>query len=598
MRPRRQPLTLADYLVVAICPTLIGLLVGSLMWFLVEVFYQGDGKFVMFWVLSFFVLGIVSIARLSMEQGWGKASLAVLPLAGAVGLLTPPVIWPLLALVWWAAHKLTWDSTLIDDSQDTSGQGLLNQMGLESSDQQQGGCGSAQPNHGSAAKFEATTTAPDEPPSPWWYQFLEADKRPHAPGVWVIYFSLAALPLFGVGGWFVTDPVARARVFGLLVIYVASGMGLLLATSFLGLRRYLRQRQLQMPMEMTSTWIVVGVVMICAMLLVAAILPRPRPEQSLTQVPVSITSAARKATKIAFGKRGIQDDKSEDPATAAAREGQKTERKGKEPGGENGDPAPAKGEKGQGGEGKGKSDGGGKSKGGKDAKGGEQKGEQAAKGGEEQSKGGEQKEPLNATESKESSSQKWSPQETLSQVSSAIQQSIGPLFRWIAIVALVLAGLGAAWVYREELWAAWLKLLAELRELWESWFGGKKQIRHTEEELASPAPPPRMFASFADPFLTGDAARMPWPQLVRYTFSALEAWAREHDCPRDADQTPLEFGQALATAEPAIAADVQALIVSYSQLAYAPRGAANGQAESLRQLWFNLRSLGERAPAH
>ena len=49
-----------------------------------------------------------------------------------------------------------------------------------------------------------------------------------------------------------SDPSSRSFVFRLLVIYVASGMALLLATSFLGLRRYLRQRKLQMPLEMTT----------------------------------------------------------------------------------------------------------------------------------------------------------------------------------------------------------------------------------------------------------------------------------------------------------------------------------------------------------
>jgi hypothetical protein len=60
---RRAPETLADYLVVAICPALIMLLVGSLMYFLVEVFYQGEYRGRLLWVMAMFVLGIVGIAR-------------------------------------------------------------------------------------------------------------------------------------------------------------------------------------------------------------------------------------------------------------------------------------------------------------------------------------------------------------------------------------------------------------------------------------------------------------------------------------------------------------------------------------------------------
>ena len=154
--------------------------------------------------------------------------------------------------------------------------------------------------------------------------------------MWVVYFSLAALPLFGIGGWFVpaADPARRSLVFGLLVIYVASGMGLLLATSFLGLRRYLRQRKLEMPLEMTSTWILVGIAMIFATLIVAAILPRPSREYSLSQLPFTVTSAVRRASRFAMGKEGTKDDSGENKATTEAEGGANdgTERREGRPG--------------------------------------------------------------------------------------------------------------------------------------------------------------------------------------------------------------------------------------------------------------------------
>src|SRR3954452_23587285 len=83
---RRSPETLADYLIVAICPALIMLLVGSLMWFLVEVFYQGEFKVRLLWVMAMFVLAIVGIARISMEEGLAYASLFGAPLAGVIAL--------------------------------------------------------------------------------------------------------------------------------------------------------------------------------------------------------------------------------------------------------------------------------------------------------------------------------------------------------------------------------------------------------------------------------------------------------------------------------------------------------------------------------
>src|SRR3954453_6404529 len=144
---RRSPETLADYLVVAIAPALIMLLVGSLMWFLVEVFYQGEFKWRLLWVMAMFVMGIVSVARISMESGMERASLFGGPFAAVIALAVMKfasdgliIAGPLMILVWWAAHKLTWDCTLTDDTQDASGQGLLQQMGLDSS------AGSADPS--------------------------------------------------------------------------------------------------------------------------------------------------------------------------------------------------------------------------------------------------------------------------------------------------------------------------------------------------------------------------------------------------------------------------------------------------------------------
>ena len=48
----------------------------------------------------------------------------------------------------------------------------------------------------------------------------------------------------------------------------------------------------------------------------------------------------------------------------------------------------------------------------------------------------------------------------------------------------------------------------------------------------------RRFADFSDPFAAGTAGRYPPEELVRYTFEALEAWARDNGQPRLPEQTP------------------------------------------------------------
>jgi len=481
-------------------------------------------------------------------------------------------------------------------------------MGLDSG----GGQSQAPPGTTvTADQIEATSSKVPLPEKYWWDRLLEPDRRPHAPGVWVVYFSLAALPLFGIGGWFVTDPTARAAAFSLLVVYVACGMGLLLATSFLGLRRYLRQRRLQMPMEMTTTWILVGIAMVFATLIVATILPRPRREQSLSVVPSAMRSAFSRVSRFAMGNDGMRDDAAKNVATTDAKQNQETDRQG----GNSADKSEgqAKGSAADSGKGSssgdsGKSGGGGKGKSGKssssDAKGDKSQNQNAEadsnrKSGDSSQKPEQQEQSQSSGKRDQQSDDNHRaepPKQNAGSQQSSSRPSFNPLSlltlllgagaRWLLYGALVIGLLVAAWYYREDLLAAWQKLLEELRELWESLFG-KKQTTAEAELPLHVAAPPRLFASFRDPFLTGDASRMSWPQLVRYTFEALEAWGGEHECARAAGQTPLEFALALAAVEPQIAAGAQSLAGWYSQIAYAPKAAA-GSPDVLRELWAAL----------
>jgi hypothetical protein len=302
-KPRPQ-MTSADYVVIALSPLLIMVLVGSLCFFLLEVGYRGQFSGRLHWILFWFVVGAVGIARISMEEGAERASLYGLGLAGAVAVAvmrfvdSPWIAWGLMALTWWCAHKLTWDCTLIDDEQDASGEGLLQVAGLEE------GLGAE------AGKTSQTgdDLDDDKPKRPaWWQRMLESPeerrKRPHAPGVWVIYFSLAALPLFGLGQAFIPagDVERRRQAFWLLVWYVGSGMGLLLTTSFLGLRRYLRQRKLEMPLTMTGAWLSVGAALIVILVLVTMLVPRPSPEYPVENlIANAVSSPLRQASKHAF----------------------------------------------------------------------------------------------------------------------------------------------------------------------------------------------------------------------------------------------------------------------------------------------------------
>jgi hypothetical protein len=123
--------TVTDYMAAGIGPAFIMILVGSLVFFLVEVLYVGQYSGQLLWCLFFFVFAAVLIARISIEAGWARASLFGLPLAVAIWLaLQFYVEYPaespaqdlkwainlgLIALTWWCAHRLTWDCTFVED---------------------------------------------------------------------------------------------------------------------------------------------------------------------------------------------------------------------------------------------------------------------------------------------------------------------------------------------------------------------------------------------------------------------------------------------------------------------------------------------------
>ena len=339
----RYDKTLADYLVIAVSPALIMALIGSLVFFLLEVFYQGNFDVRLHYILSLFIFAVVLIGRISIEEGIDRAALFALPLAvltlvainrfvafhGAILASFSFVInCGLIALTWWCAHKLTWDCTMIEETEPSSGEGLLDAAGLGKgakaappSDGKETSCGAGvSPAYaaGTAAPQKLDAGAGDPRPAGRWNNWRDSRKKPHAPGVWIVYFSLAALPLFGLGQLAIPAAQAGRRryAFCLLAVYVASGLGLLLTTSFLGLRRYLRQRRLPMPLLMANTWIVLGLALICAVMGLALFMPRPSAEFAISQFPAVMGSPDQKPSKHGVGRDGVKGHEADRPSSA------------------------------------------------------------------------------------------------------------------------------------------------------------------------------------------------------------------------------------------------------------------------------------------
>ena len=735
--PRRLDKTLADYVTIAISPVLIMALVGSLVFFLQEVFYQGNYEGRVTWILSLFVMAIVLIGRISIEEGNQRAVLFAIPLAVAVGLAIMQfsdgglLHFGLMALCWWSAHKLTWDCTVIDEGKDASGQGLLQIVGLDGSGQ---------------AEFETPDKDPDEeeeivasyaPVTASWEREEKKKRKPHAPGVWIVFFSLAALPLFGIGQLFIpiADVESRRHAFTLLLVYVASGLGLLLTTSFLGLRRYLRQRRVEMPASMATVWIASGGVLIVVLLIFAALLPRPAAEYAISKVPLSFGSPERKSSKYAFGNDGADqnspDSKSattgdrsqsdagqsdqERKSSGSSDDSQRSDDDQRSPpddsqqGGDSGDDKSKPGESGkpsddgkgesgkpsgqgesqqgksqQGKSQEGKSQEGksqegksqkgksqesksqegksqeGKSQEGKSQEGKSQEGKSAEQGKQQDasqddpSRSGDSDRPDKPSDSSQDSSQKRDksgepsdrdsqkdgpddsadgqsspredrpedkgkeesdkrqPQEqetaknesseaesppssfSFQELFSGLMGSLGAILKWLFYIAVLLAAL--YWLFRswKTVMAAWTQFLKELAELWRRLFGGKPT---PEEEAAAEEdrkPAPRPFADFADPFATGMASRYSPDELVKYTFEAVEAWARENGFPRGPEQTPHEFARQLAAAAESLGDNSRTLADLYCHVAYSPGRLRAERTEALAQLWQQLRPGSHR----
>ncbi len=301
---RAPPKTFADYAAMAVCPILIMLAVGSLVFFLLEIGYGGSHTLELRWTLFWFVLAMVLVSRIAILRGYDAAGVYGVCLAAATSVMLMRyaamnvLVWGLLALIWWATNKLTWDCTVIDDEVDASGEGLLRAARLDGGTRSAPAAAPVSPSrHAGIAVVRRPPGLPVGKPPPgkprpvhgpgWqrWFGKSSADaKQPHAPGLWVIYFSLATVPLFGLGQALIPrgDGAGREYAFALFGLYLASALGLLMVSSFLGLRRYLRQRRLEMPATMSAAWIALGAALATAIMGVAILLPRPEANWSLT----------------------------------------------------------------------------------------------------------------------------------------------------------------------------------------------------------------------------------------------------------------------------------------------------------------------------
>jgi hypothetical protein len=651
MPAEKERPSLADYVALAFSPALIVGLVGSLVFFLLQVLYAGEYEGRLRWILFFFVLGAVLIARVSMTAGISNRAGLYGSLLGFLTWLgmqtfvdykdTPvaEVSWlinlGLIGLVWWCAHRLTWDCTHVEEESDVGGGGLLEEAGFEK---------------GAEAAPAAPPPEQEKEPAPglaaWWqrYQrYREGRTKKRALGVWVVYFSLAALPIFGLGQSLIPseDGAARRYVFWLMTVYVGCGLGLLLMTCFLGLRRYLRQRKLRMPAAMTGIWLSVGGTLTLLLLLAGAFLPRPSAEYPLFDfTPVGAEKLGASDYALKNDGRGEGKGKPGNVGDPKAESGN-AQGKGGEPGGEGGK---GKGGSGQGNDGSGQGennssggqnssgqsqDGSGQDKAGQgkdDAKEkGSGKAEQSRDGGkgsdqdkanqqggdkaqekaggnqagqkEKGSGGGRSENKRSGGRGGRSGSSSGSSSSTLSSTA----RTVANVLKWV--VFAVLAVVVGFFLLRGILgflanFTGWARnLLAALQNFWASLFGARQREKKAEEEEAAAGPQARSerpFSSFSNPFEDGSARRMSVQELIRYTFAAVQAWARERDLGRQPGETALEFVGRVSNEVPALEDALRPLVMLYGRAVYSRGSLPANAVETVRAFWERLEAVVEQ----
>lgn len=283
-------------------------MINSLANFLMIVIYHGNYSGNVSWILMCYTMGATALARVTIEESRERASAYAVALGGATFyVLTrfvhdPVFLIAVILTIGYLADRVVHDCTIIDDGVDSSGQGLVD----------------------SARRWfqrRSPHLRADETPSSGWRPRSPKTKPGHQPGRTVLYLAVGALPLFGIGQFFIgSSPSSWERAKWMLTIYLFTSLSLLVVTSFLNLRRYLRQRGTEMSLQVTVAWLAGGIGMILFILLVACLAPMPGQTLVSWRIPDFLTDTkSTTASRWGWGKDGADEAGENAPASGAPR---------------------------------------------------------------------------------------------------------------------------------------------------------------------------------------------------------------------------------------------------------------------------------------
>jgi len=580
LRKLRLAAGISRTLVGGLIPLLVWVLISALLLYLIEVrsiFILGGEPRLRQGVLAF-ALGVVLIQRLtrqqvkSVVQGYAWVlGLSIFSFAAhQAHTYRVPGIHPLIvflvnivlfAILWWVGHTITAACSADSDSEqeEVAETGILYHTGR-------------------AWKRLMEDTEREKEPENRDELWTERLSGPH-PGRVIFYFSLFAIPAFGLG-FYLFDPkdfAARLLIGAFLSIYLWCAFALLALSHLRQLAVYLAKRDISLPDVIGLTWISLAGIVITLVLLAAVILPQP-PSLPGLFVRHRIISVYR-----GWETRHGFKDSAQRAGQTAGKDGRDGKAAGKD------DKAAGKDDKAAG-------------KNGGDGKGA---GEDSHYPGVDETaqrlnQRYQQIDKMGDKElSKVARNSGWEPelQSTMGFLS-ATNDAFRKVFDFLLKALFVVLVLCCPFVLYLIFFGAWQKLSARagiaLRAL--------RRLRIHLPMKRGPAestlsPKRRRFMDFADPFDSGGQRRAA-KELVRACWEAMLAFCSDHDAPCPPHVTPIEF---VASAPPPLRGFEEhafyiACLFNFSE--FSGQDLPNGTEPALKEFWGNLQRHAQAAPAN
>jgi hypothetical protein len=361
----------------------------------------------------------------------------------------------------------------------------------------------------------------------------------------VVYFSLVALPLFGIGQMLLPgdDTVSRRTGFTFLFVYMAAAVGLLLTTSFLGLRRYLRQRRLPMPGIIAFGWLKFGAGMGGLVLATALLLPRPGVNATWQTLRYHVDYQLRRASACAA--------RINPHGAGRGRPGDKTDESGES----------------------------------KDNSSAAQS--QQSQSGQPQTTGDRRQNQTSEGRKVETQDQTSSPEPARP----GFTDRAGEFYRWFrALFLLAGAILVCWWIFRRRdlILQIVRSILAAVTQFFRDLFQFGSRVKQITVKRGERTPRQRPFAAYQSPFLTGKDKSWTPEEVILYSYEALQAWAVERGIPLQPQQTAREFCLHLGGTFPDAADGLNRLSFLYGHAAYGRTVPPGCDLEPVRKLWHHL----------